>query len=412
MTLPRPIIRLAALAVAAAAAGCSPPRERPDTVVIWHQKTGAERVFFEEVVRDFNASHSPDRIEAVYREGEELRNSFIIAALAGQGPDLVFGPSDNVALFAGTKVIRPWSAAADAAFFDQFTDDGVVNWQGEPWLVADQIGNQLMLVCDRQMIEHPPETLEDLIGIGRRLRGAAGTGGAPERFALTWNYAEPYFFIPFLTGFGGWIMDADDNPTLDTAATRAALQFILDLRDVHGVIPRYEDYDTANLMFLRRRAAMIINGPWSWAEYGVPERSTLALLPVNGATGLRCRPIVSAKGYSLNINTPAAKLPLVMRVLEHLTGTEVQMKMALRLFTTPTRKTALASPAFTANPVLQLARRQAEDAIPMPLTPRLRYIWDAIRGPYRKVFTGEMTPDEAARAMQADAERRLREARM
>jgi maltose-binding protein MalE len=242
--------------------------------------------------------------------------------------------------------------------------------------------------------------------------GGSLPGGGGGRYALTWNYAEPYFFIPFLTGFGGWIMDNDDNPTLDTPATRAALQFILDLRDVHGVIPRYEDYDTANLMFLRRRAAMIINGPWSWADYGVPERSMLALLPVNSATGLRCRPIVSAKGYSLNINTPAEKFPLIERVLDHLTGGEVQMKMALRLFTTPTLKEALSSPAFATNPELQLARQQAEYAVPMPLTPRLRYIWDAIRGPYRKVFSGEMTPDAAARAMQADAERRLREARM
>lgn len=412
MRLTTPTLRLTALALAAALAGCSPPRERPDTVVIWHQKTGAERAFFEEVVRDFNATHAPDRIEAVYREGEELRNSFIIAAVAGQGPDLVFGPSDNVTLFAETKVTRAWSAAVGENFLGRFAADGVVRWQGEPWLVADQIGNQLMLVYDRQMVAKPPETLEDLIEIGRSLRGAAGPGERPERFALTWNYTEPYFFIPFLTGFGGWIMDENDKPTLDTPAMRAALQFILDLRDVHGVIPRYEDYDTANLMFLRRRAAMIINGPWSWADYGVPDQTMLALLPVNGATGLRCRPIVSAKGYSLNINTPEQKFPLVLRVLEHLTGAEVQMKMALRLFTTPTLKEALASPAFTANPVLQLARRQAEDAIPMPLTPRLRYIWDSIRGPYRKVFTGEMTPDQAARAMQEEAELRLRESRM
>jgi maltose-binding protein MalE len=412
MPIPRNFARLTAATLAAGLAACSPPRENPDTLVIWHQKTGAERVFFEEIVRDFNAAHGPDRIEAVYREGEELRNSFIIASVAGQGPDLVFGPADNVTLFAGSKVIRPWDEAVDAGFFDRFTADGVVRWQDKPWLVADQIGNQLMLVCDRQMVEKPPATLDDLIEIGRRLRGTAAPGERPERFALTWNYAEPYFFIPFLTGFGGWIMDKDDNPTLDTPATRAALQFILDLRDVHGVIPRYEDYDTANLMFLRRRAAMIINGPWSWADYGVPERSMLALLPVNSATGLRCRPIVSAKGYSLNINTPAEKFPLIERVLDHLTGGEVQMKMALRLFTTPTLKEALSSPAFATNPELQLARQQAEYAVPMPLTPRLRYIWDAIRGPYRKVFSGEMTPDAAARAMQADAERRLREARM
>ena len=407
MFLPRITHRWLALALLPLMAGCQPPREAPDRLVIWHQKTGAERVFFEEVIREYNRAHAPEEITAVYREGEEMRNSFIIAAVAGQGPDLIFGPADNVSLFAETKVIRPWNKVVGEDFFALFTADGVVRWKDRPWMVADQIGNQLMLVYDRQMVETPPETLDDLIAIGRKLRGSGE--GHPEQYALTWNYTEPYFFIPFLTSFGGWIMDDEGNPTLDTPATRAALQFILDLRDKHGVIPRYEDYKTANLMFMRRRAAMIINGPWSWAEYGVPERSMLALLPVNSQTGLRCRPIVSAKGYCLNINTPAAKFDLVRRVLTHLTGEQVQLNMATRLFTTPTLKSALASPVFTGNRVLQIAREQAKYSVPMPLSPRLRHVWDGIRGPYRKVFSGDLTPDEAARMMQKEAEERIRE---
>jgi maltose-binding protein MalE len=273
--------------------------------------------------------------------------------------------------------------------------------------VADQIGNQLMLVYDRQMVEQPPETLGELVTLGRDLtrRNARGV----ERYALTWNYAEPYFFIPFLTGFGGWIMDEDGHPTLDTEATRRALQFILDLRDRHGIIPRYEDYDTSNLMFLRRRAAMIINGPWSWAEYGVPERAMLALLPVNEATGLRCRPIIAAKGYSLNINTPPEKFDTVRRVLAYLTGEETQINMASRLFTTPVLKSALVSPVILDNPVLQMALEQAEHAVAMPVDPRVRFIWDGIRGPYRRVFTDDLPPAEAARLMQEGAERRLAE---
>lgn len=403
-----PLISMLQLcAVALLLGACTPPREAPNRLVIWHQKTGAERSFFEGVIREYNRAHPGDTVIALYREGEELRNSFIIAAVAGQGPDLVFGPSDNVALFAQTRVIRPWNKILDQEFLDHFTDEGIVHWKGKPWLVADQIGNQLMLVYDRQMVEQPPETLRDLIRLGRELTPLAD--GRADRYALTWNYAEPYFFIPFLTGFGGWIMDEEGNPTLDTPQMRAALQFVLDLRDKHGVIPRYEDYNTANLMFLRRRAAMIINGPWSWAEYDVPKRSMLALLPVNEATGLRCRPIIAAKGYSLCINTPEAKFPMIRRLLAHLTGEEVQLAMAVQLFTIPTLRTALESPAFVDNPVLQLARQQAEHSVPMPIIPQLRYIWDGIRGPYRRVMLGNLTPAEGARLMQKEAEQRIEE---
>jgi maltose-binding protein MalE len=407
MRLPTILQRAATAALMLAVAGCTPPREAPDRLVIWHQKTGAERVFFEDAVAAYNRKHPEERVVALYREGEELRNSFIIAAVAGQGPDLVFGPSDNVAVFAGTRVIRPWDAVVGPEFFERFTDDGIVRWENQPWMVADQIGNQLMLVYDRQMVERPPETLEELIALGKKL--TLRSDDRVERYALTWNYAEPYFFIPFLTGLGGWIMDNDGNPTLDTPEMRAALQFVLDLRDKHGLIPRYEDYNTANLMFLRRRAAMIINGPWAWSDYGVPESSMLALLPMNTQTGLRCRPVIAAKGYCLSVNTPPEKFALVRRVLEYFTGEEIQLAMAQRLFTTPTRRRALESPEFRANAVLQLALEQSKNAVPMPIDPRLRYIWDGIRGPYRRVFTGDLTPDEAAREMQLEAERRIAE---
>ena len=404
-----PVLTRLVLGWLAVLAGCTPPRADPDRVVIWHQKTGAERAFFEEAVAEYNRLDPDHRLVALYREGEEMRNAFIIAAVAGQGPDLVFGPSDNVAVFAEARVVRPWDEVLGPEFLGRFTAEGIVSWQDQPWLIADQIGNQLMLVYDRQTVPAPPATLEDLVRLGRDL--TLRTGGRTERYALTWNYAEPYFFIPFLTGFGGWIMDDDGHPTLDTPEMRRALQFVLDLRDQHGLIPRYEDYNTANLMFLRRRAAMIINGPWSWAAYGVPERSMLALLPVNEATGLRCRPMVSAKGYGLNINTPPEKFAAIRRALDYLTGEEMQIAMATRLFTTPTLKSALASPAFRENHVLQLAREQAQHGIPMPVSPRLRHIWDAIREPYRRVFTDDLAPAEAARLMQRDAERRIAEDR-
>ncbi len=407
MRIPPVITRAIAAALLALSASCTPPREAPDTVVIWHQKTGAERSFFEKVVREYNALHPQGKIDALYREGEELRNSFIIAAVAGQGPDLVFGPADNVGLFAETRVIRPWNESLDKAFLDRFTADGIVSWKGKPWMVADQIGNQLMLVYDRQAVKSPPRTLAELVESGRTL--TRREGDAVTRHALAWNTSEPYFFIPFLTGFGGWILDDEGNPSLDTPEMRAALGFVVDLREKYGLTQGYADYDEADLAFKHGRAAMTINGPWSWAEYGVPDRSMLALLPLNTATGLHCRPLLAAKGYCMNINTPAAKFGLIRDVLRHLTGEAVQREMAARLFTTPTLESVIHSPAVANDPVLRLAIEQAKLSLPAPVTPKLRYIWDGMRAPYRKVMTGELSPDQGARLMQREVDRLLAE---
>ncbi len=407
MRFPPIFVRVLAAALLALPASCTPPREAVDTVVIWHQKTGAERAIFEQVIREYNLLHPEESVVALYREGEELRNSFIIAAVAGQGPDLVFGPADNVGLFAETRVIRPWDEVVGKAFLERFSGDGIVSWKGKPWLVADQIGNQLMLVYDRQAVKSPPHTLAELVETGRTL--TLREGDAVTRHALAWNSSDPFFFIPFLTGFGGWIMDDDGNPTLDTPEMRAALRFVVDMGGKHGITAGYADNDEADLEFKRGRAAMTINGPWSWAEYGVPARRMLALLPLNSATGLRCRPLLAAKGYCLSINTPPEKFDIVRRVLEHLTGEEVQQTMASLLFTTPTLKSVVDSAAASGNPVLRLALQQATLSVPTPVTPKLRYIWDGMRAPYRSVMTGEISPDEGARLMQREVEKRVAE---
>ncbi len=408
MPLPKlPLLCTAVLLLVLVGTGCRPPFRNPSEVDIWHQKTGAERVFFEQVIKDYNKEHPDTRIRVLYRDGEDLRNSFIIAAAAGQGPDLVFGPADNVAVFAETRTVQPWDGVLEPAFLEQFTPQGLVSWQDKLWMVGDQIGNQLMLVYDRSKMDAPPRTLDELVAAGMRLTEDANEDGRAEVYALAWNYTEPYFFIPFLTGFGGWVMDAKGRPTLDNEPTRQALRFILDLRDRYHIIPREDDYSTANLMFLRRRAAMIINGPWSWAQYGVPDRSMIAVLPFNTATGNWCRPVISAKGYSLNINTPASKFPLIQRVLAHLTGEEIQMRMARELFTTPVLKSVVDSAEFRDNPVLSRSMQQARRSIPMPITPRLRQIWDGMRGPLQQVMAGKMTPEEGARAMQQEAEHNI-----
>jgi maltose-binding protein MalE len=45
----------------------------------------------------------------------------------------------------------------------------------------------------------------------------------------------------------------------------------------------------------------------------------------------------------------------------------------------------------------------------MPIVPELRAIWDAMRPSYQLVLSGAISPGEAARRMQDDAVRKIRE---
>ena len=419
MTINRAICSLRAFAYyglaclcVVAFSGCGKSRDPRTHVLIWHQKGSPEREIFNDIVARYNAAH-PDRfIEALYHENEELRSLYIIASVAGQGPDLIYGPSDNVGVYVTTKAIRPLDEILRPEHKAQFIDEGLVQWKGATWMAADQIGNQLVLIYDKALVPQPPKTLDELVTTAQALTRATKGDGRIDQYGLTWNYGEPFFFIPFLTAFGGWVIDDDGRPTLDNEQTAAALQFVLDLRDKYKIVPKESDYTTADMLYKERRTAMIINGTWSWSDYDVGGRSLIAPLPDNPRLGTRCTPMYCLRGYSLNVNVPAAKVPLVREVMEFLTGDAVQQELADRLFITPVSKAVLDSPSVKNSPVHQASLKQIAQARPIPIRPEMRQIWDGMRGPLQLIMSGAVPAREGARRMQREAEKQLAEAKL
>ena len=408
-------MKYAALAVLAFALGaCTgapsgpPPPGEPTVVKIWHQKDAAERAFLEDWAAAYNARQDSVRLETLYKETEELRNHYVFAAIGGKGPDLIFGPADNVGTLGITETVRPLDGLVDPAFLAGFDDDGLVTYEGKLYGLADQVGNHLTFVYNRDLLAAPPETLAELAALGSTLTRDTDGDGDPDEYALVWNYTEPFFFVPFLTSFGGWVMDDEGNPTLDTPETVAAIQYVLDLRDKHDVIPREADYETAKALFRDDLAAATIDGPWSWGGYqeaGVDVQ--LAPLPVNERTGLRAQPMAAAKAYSLNPSVPDWKLPTVLGVLRLLTDDAMQAAMAEALATIPVRTAVRQSGVMESNPVLRQSLAQIAHSRPMPTDPQMRQIWDAMRGPYQLVMNGQVSASEGARLMQEQAEKRI-----
>ncbi|WP_412068454.1 extracellular solute-binding protein [Rubrivirga sp. IMCC43871] len=402
-----------ALLLAAGLSACGaptgpPPEGEPVVVRIWHQKTSAERTFLEGWAAAYNARQDTVELVTLYKENEELRNHYVFAAIGGKGPDLVFGPADNMGTLGITETIRPLDGLVDADYLAGFTEDGRVMYDGQIYGLADQIGNHLTFVYNPALLAEPPATLAELAALGATHTRDTDGDGAPDQYALVWNYTEPFFFVPFLTSFGGWVMDEVGNPTLDTPETVAAIQYVLDLRDRWGVLPREADYETAKALFRDDLAAATIDGPWSWtgyAEAGVDVQ--LAPLPLNEATGLYAQPMAAAKAYSLNPAVPDWKLATVLDVLRLLTDDAIQSDMTRQLATIPVRAAVRASDVMQSSETLTQSLAQIEHSRPMPTEPQMRQIWDAMRGPYQLVMNGQVTAAEGARLMQEQAEKRI-----
>lgn len=408
--MPRLRLLIPALfAAAILAGGCSPPKE-PNHIVIWHQMRVDERLILADQLKQFMALHPGVVAEEIYKETEELRSGFIVAAIAGQGPDLVYGPSDMVGPFEVMGIISPLENLFDKEYLNSFIPQALTYYKGHLYQIADKIGNHLTLVYNKRMVSTPPQTDEELIEMGRSLTRDLNGDGKPDQYALAWNYTEPFFFIPFLTGFGGWVMTDQGQPTLDSQAMVDGLKFIRDLRDRYRIIPGEADYNIADALFKDGKSAMIINGDWSWAGYKKAGIDIgVAPLPRIVSTGLWCEPMVSPKGFSLNANVSPEKRRLVIELVKFLMQPDLQLQTARALNTMPTRKEAVNSEFVQNNDIMRNSALQIEHGRPMPVVPELRAIWDAMRPSYQAVLGGAKTPEQAARDMQDLALRKIKE---
>lgn len=395
--------------VAGVVAGCRQP-QNPNHIIIWHQMRVDERVILEAQLKRFMEANPGVTAEAIYKETEELRSGFIVAAIAGQGPDLVYGPSDQVGPFEIMEIIEPLDTLFEKEYLDKFIPKGLTYYKGKLYQIADKLGNHLTLVYNKDLLPAPPQTDEELIAVGKELTIDKNNDGRIDQYGLCWNYTEPFFFIPFMTGFGGWVMTEEGVPTLDSPGTIQGLKFIRDLRDKHKIIPGEADYNIADALFKDGKSAMIINGDWSWAGYmkaGI--NIGVAPLPKITSTGLWCAPMISPKGYSLNANVPAEKRPLVIKLLRFLMEPDQQLETATALFTMPTRVEVVQSDFVQNDDILRNSAIQIERGRSMPVVPELRAIWDSMRPAYQAVLGGARTPEVAAKEMQALAIRKIKE---
>jgi maltose-binding protein MalE len=385
-------------------------KEGETVVTLWEQMDPEEREIQAEHLRRVMEEIPGLRIQVSHYSTEDLRTQFQTAALGGGGPDLVFGPSDQVGPFSVMGIIHPLDGLVDPGFLGRFRPEALDTLDGHVWALPDQLGNHLMLVWNRDLLERAPETWSELIEMARGVMTDEDGDGKPDRYGLVFNVMEPFWTIPFLTAFGGWVMDAQQRPTLDTPAMVKALRFLRDLRERHGIMPRESDYELADTMFKEGRAAMILNGPWSWEGYrkaGI--RIGLARIPRMDETGLWAAPMVSSKGYSINKRVQGERLQLVLRILEALTRPEFQLDFSTRLGTLPTRKEAYESPRLRDDSVLQASLSQIQVGRRMPVVPEMRAIWDVMRPAVQSVWNGTMSPEEAARWMQEQAVRKIAE---
>ncbi len=379
----------------------------PLEIVLWEQRDPQERAVMAAILDEYSAAHPEITFSVVHYDTETLRTLYQNAAVGGGGPDLVYGPSDQVGPFSMLQVVEPLDTFLPAAFWDRFLPAALDTLAGHIWAAPDQVGNHLNLIYNTELVPEPPATFAAWVALAAEQTVQADDAAA-RRYGLAFEFNEPFWFVPFLTAYGGWVMDDDLNPTLDTEACVKALTFIRHLRDEAKVVPRECNYQLMDTLFKEGKAAMIINGPWSFQDYlkaGVP--FALARIPRAMEGSPWAAPMIGSKGYSVNASLESGKVEAVKDLLDHLTSPAITARFAKELGVLPSTRAAFEDPELRENDILAASRRQWEVGRRMPVVHEMRAIWDAMRPNMQAVLNGSKTPEEASRDMQKDAVRNI-----
>ena len=408
----RRLLFLGLAAVCSGLVGCARPNDDPHHLTLWGDFEPAEQALLERHIAWFTAEHPEITIEPIYLQTESLRNQFQTAALADAGPELVYGASDQVGPFSIMGLIEPLEATIDPDTLAQYVDSAKPSLEGHVYALADQVGNHLTLGFNRALVASAPLSTEEWLRIAREQTVDLDGDGRPDRYGIVMNLSEPFWLVPWLGAYGGWVMDQNGDPTLDSPAMTDALRFFQRLQD-EGVIPDGCDYQLAETLFKEGDAAFIVNGPWAWKGYrdeGI-DVGLGVIPPVDGADAFPT-PMTACKAYSVRARLPEAKRELAYTFLAFLTSARVVGDIASELGVLPSRTDVGEWPAVVSNETVQASWAQLRKGQLMPIVPEMRAIWDVMRPAFQQVQGGSMSAEAAPAWMQEQAVRKIEEMRL
>ena len=371
-------------------------------LVLWENFDPAQREWLKRAIAAFQKADPSITVDVLhYASGDE----FIEKVRGGEAEfDLAIGHAALVKSLRAEGLIRPAGDVFEGSFLAGFTQPSVegVSRGDKVWGVPFSAGLHLLLYYNKELVEEPPQDTATMIVMAQELT-------SEERYGLAMNYRDPLWLVPWLSGFGGWLVDEDGQPTLDTAAMVEALRFLYDLEFEYGVLPPEADYNLADGLFREGKAAMLISGHWALADYQEMEDLEwgVAPLPTVTETGLAPSPLVMGQYFVIRSDVSGQELETVKSLVEHMTSSQRQLEWMRQFDTLPTNKEALDDESVYRDPLWQVSVAQMLTSRGTSLRSNPTMLLEAMREPLEAVMADQMTPTEAARQMQERAEKML-----
>ncbi|MFE5245099.1 MULTISPECIES: extracellular solute-binding protein [unclassified Streptomyces] len=408
---------VAALALAATACGSDDETggskssgELSGTVTWWDTSSvGTEDKVFKKLAEGFEKEHPKVDVKYVNVPFGEAQNKFKNAAQAGAGaPDVIRSEVAWTPEFADLGYLAPLDGTAALKDQDDFLDQAAAStkYKGKTYAVP-QVIDSMGIFYNKKMFAdagvEPPATIADLKTVAKKIKDKTGKTG------LYLRGDDSYYFLSFLYGEGGDLVDADSKTvTVDGAEGVKAFNVVKDLVD-SGTAKTDATDGWENMMqsFKNGDVAMMINGPWAVADTltgkEFTDKANLGISTVPAGSAAQGAP---QGGHNLGVYAGSKNLDASYAFVEYMTSVEAQAQTAGDLNLLPTRTSAYSKAQAVDSEIVQFFKPVVETAVERPWIPETGSLFAPLNIEYTKVLTGQTTPEKAAKAT-GDSYRKL-----
>ncbi|RMI38436.1 extracellular solute-binding protein [Streptomyces triticirhizae] len=394
---------LAALAVAATACGgddggdsgggSGEGGELSGTVTYWDTSNETEAAVFEAVAKEFEDQHPGVTVDYVNVGFDDAQNRFKNAAGANEAPDVMRTEVAWVADFASLGYLYPLDDTAALEDQEDFLAEpwASTQYEGQTYAVP-QVTDTLALFYNRALLEEAgvevPESLDQI----REDAAAYEDAGTTPLYV---RGDDPYWFLPFLYGEGGDLVDAGaQEVTVDNAAGVAAFEQMNDLVESGVAITDTSDgWENMMSAFADGDIAMMINGPWAIADAQAALGEDLGVAPVPAGGEAQGSPL-GGWNYGVYAGTPDADASF--EFVKYMASAETQARITEELSLLPTRESVYAEPAVEGNEMVQFFKPAVDVAHERPWIPQAQSLFEPLRTSNEAMLTGSASPEQAA----------------